>query len=108
VNNRSRAHLQALIEECTVDCYNDDEQLTGIFTKLEEHLEMPFQTVVLGATVAVERLDLRAAGDIVAICSGNETRQPISLRDLPLPTPLPDGAEWIEAYRQWAEVNGRV
>jgi hypothetical protein len=21
--------------------------------------------------------------------------------DLPLPTPPPDGAEWIEAYRQW-------
>jgi hypothetical protein len=108
VDKRARTHLQAMIEEATVDCYNDDEQLTGIFTKLEEHLELPFQTVVLGVTVAIERLDLRVSGDIVAICLGNGARQPISLRDLPLPTPPPDGSEWITAYRQWAQVNGRA
>lgn len=26
-----------------------------------------------------------------------------ALRDLPLPTPAPDGAEWIEAYRRWLD-----
>jgi hypothetical protein len=29
-------------------------------------------------------------------------RQAIPILDLPLPTPPPDGAEWIEAYRHWA------
>ncbi len=106
VDKRNRMHLQALIEEATVDSYNEDEQLTGIFTMLEEHLELPFKTAVLGSMVTVERIDLRASGDIVAICSSNGTRQPILLCDLPLPTPPPDGGEWISAYRHWAGLDG--
>jgi hypothetical protein len=106
VTKRNRTHLQTLIEEATVDCYNEDEQLTGIFTKLEEHLELPFETTVLGTMVTVEGIDLRVTGDIVAICSSNGTRQPILLSDLPLPTPLPDGGEWIAVYRHWAGLSG--
>jgi hypothetical protein len=29
------------------------------------------------------------------------SRQALPILDPPLPTPLPDGAEWIEEYRQW-------
>ena len=29
-------------------------------------------------------------------------RQAIDVLDLPLPEPLPKGAEWIAAYRHWA------
>ena len=31
-NRPSTAHLDKLIEEATVDCYNDSEEVTGIFT----------------------------------------------------------------------------
>lgn len=106
MNKRNPAQVQALIEDATVDCYNEDEQVTGIFTKLEENLELPFETEVLGVTVTVQRIDLSATGDIVAICSGNGTRQSIPLYDLPLPTRRPDGVEWIEAYRRWSGLNG--
>jgi hypothetical protein len=99
--------MQALIEDATVDCDNEDEQLTGLFTKLEENLELPFETDVLGVTVTVKRIDLKVTGDIVAICSGNGTRQSILLCDLPLPAPPPDGAEWIGAYRHWAGLDGQ-
>jgi hypothetical protein len=44
---------------------------------IEKYLAVPFETVVLGVPISVERVDL------------------------PLPTPLPDRAEWIEAYRRW-------
>ncbi len=37
----------ALIEEATVDAYNESEQTTGFFTMLEEHLRVPFSTQVL-------------------------------------------------------------
>lgn len=30
----SKAELDALIEEATVDCYNEEEQITGLFTML--------------------------------------------------------------------------
>jgi hypothetical protein len=69
---------------------------------IEEHLRLPFETQVLGIPVTVERFDLADADEIVAICRRGRTRQTIVAVDLPLPSPPPDGAEWIEAYRYWA------
>ena len=46
------------IEEATVDCYNDAEQITGLFTMIDEHLAVPFRTEVLGAQVTVGKADL--------------------------------------------------
>jgi hypothetical protein len=40
--------LDELIDEATVDCYNKEEQVTGLFAMLEDHLALPFQTEVLG------------------------------------------------------------
>ena len=97
----STAELDALIEEATVDCYNEDEQVTGLFTKLEEDLALPFQTAVLGVTVTITRVDLTNSTQIVAICRRDGANQAIPILDLPLPAPAPDGAEWIEAYRRW-------
>ena len=98
---KRNAALEAMIEEATVDAYNDDEQLTGLFTLIEDHLFVPFATTVLGVEVTVKKLDL--AGDsIVAICARGRDRQRIDLLDLPLPTSPPDGTVWIDAYRYWA------
>ncbi len=85
-----------------MDAYNDSEQRTGLFTMIEEHLKLPFETKVLGVAVAVERIDLSQAGEIVAKCRRGHERQSIPILDLPLPKPAPAGAEWVEAYRYWA------
>lgn len=98
----SRAELEAMIEQATVDAYGDDEQLTGLFTMLEEHLAVPFATAVLGVQVTVRGIDLTLDGRIVALCSRGGMRQSIGILELPLPSPEPEGAEWIEAYRHWA------
>lgn len=90
-----------MIEEATVDCYNESEQLTGWFTTIDQHLAVPFETTVLGVPVTVERVDLDRSERIVAVCRRGRARQSLPILDLPLPTPPPDGAEWIEAYRQW-------
>ena len=97
----SRRQLQALIEDATVDAHGESEQRVGFFTVLEEHLAVPFTTEVLGTPVVVERLDLTEADEIVAVCRRGRTRQRIDLSDLPLPSPPPDGWEWIAAYRYW-------
>ena len=99
--SKRNAALEAMIEEATVDAYGDDEQLTGLFTMIEEHLSVPFTTTVLGVDVTVNNVDL--SGDsIVAICARGRDRQRIDLLDLPLPTPPPDGSAWVDAYRHWA------
>ncbi len=97
----TKAALDALIEEATVDCYNEAEQITGLFTMLEDNLALPFQTTVLGMTVTVAKVELTVNDEIVAICRRDGHKQGIPILDLPLPAPAPDGAEWIDAYRRW-------
>ena len=97
----SKARLEEMIEQATVDAYNESEKITGWFTMIDENLAVPFETTVLGVPVTVERLDLSRNEQIVAVCTRGRSRQSLPILDLPLPTPPPDGAEWIEAYRRW-------
>ncbi|MFI9783492.1 hypothetical protein ACIHEI_08295 [Kitasatospora sp. NPDC051984] len=97
----SRRELAALVEEATVDTYDEHEELSALFTAVEENLSVPFSTSVLGAEVTVRGIDLSLDGRIVALCTRGEFRQTIGLLDLQLPEPAPDGAEWVEAYRYY-------
>jgi len=99
----SLAYLDKLISEATVDCYNEFEEIAGIFTLLEENLAVPFATTLLGMEVTVERIDMNDADEIVAVCRLGGKRQRVPLLDLPLPEPRPKGAEWIDAFRRWAK-----
>ncbi|MFJ2190703.1 hypothetical protein ACIOJE_22690 [Kitasatospora sp. NPDC087861] len=100
----SKRELAALVDEATVDTYDEYEQMTALFTAVEENLAVPFSTVVLGVEVTVRGVDLSRDGRIVARCTREGFRQTIGLLDLPLPDPAPDGAEWVEAYRYyWAQ-----
>ncbi|WP_424535546.1 hypothetical protein ACOZ38_36500 [Sphaerisporangium viridialbum] len=97
----SKAELEALVEQATVDAYDEDEQISGFHVMLEEHLAVPFKTMVLGVEVTVKKIDLLPGSGIVAICARGPHRQAIGILDLPLPTPPPEGSEWIDAYRHW-------
>ena len=93
--------LDALVEEATVDAYGDDEQLDGFAVMIEDNLEFPFETTVLGVAVTVRKVTQTESG-IVADCVRDGHHQAISVLDLPLPEPPPKGSEWIAAYRRWA------
>ena len=100
----SDEELDALVEEATVDAYGDDEQLTGFAVMIEDNLEVPFGTTVLGVPVTVQKVT-QSESSIVANCVRGGHHQAISALDLPLPKPPPRGGEWIAAYRHW--VRGR-
>ena len=102
-----KARLAAMVEEATVDCYNQSEQISGWFTMIEENLAVPFETVVLGVTVIVRLVDLTDNDQIVASCLRGRHRQTIPILDLPLPIRSPDGWEWIEAIRSKGECRRR-
>ncbi len=93
--------LDKFIEVAITDAYNESEQVSGFFTLIEDNLVVPFTTRVLGQVVTVTGVDLTESGQIVAICMLGNTAQAIPILDLPIPTPLPKGAEWIAAYRRW-------
>jgi Calcium binding len=97
----SKARLDELVEEALVDAYGESEQVTGFYTMMENDLRLPFETDILGITVLVGGIDITEDDQIVAVCRKGKTKQRISLSELPLPSPLPEGAEWIVAYRYW-------
>ena len=74
----------------------------GLYTMIMDNLVVPFETTILGLTVVVERLEISPAEQLVAICRRGMQRQRIGILELPLPKPVPAGAEWIEAYRRWS------
>ena len=97
------AQLDELIEEATVDCHDEEEQVSGFFSVMEEHLALPFMTAILGVDASVASIEMDDYGRIKAVCERNGEQQRIDLVDLPLPSPPPPGAEWIAAYRRWLE-----
>ena len=74
---------------------------------IEDNLELPFTTTLLGVEIEVTSIDMRNDDRIVAACKRGRKTQHIDLAELPLPTPPPPGAEWIAAYRRWGECGGR-
>ena len=47
----TKATLNGLVKEAIVDCYNESEQATGLYTMIEENLKVRFETEVLGVPV---------------------------------------------------------
>ena len=70
----SPARLDAPIEAAIVDAYSESEQAVGFHAMLEQHLALPFETVVLGIAVTVKKVDLAESGHIVAICHRERER----------------------------------
>jgi hypothetical protein len=97
----SEDDLERIVEEATVDAYDEFEQVSGFLNMLERELALPFSTEVFGVEVTVEELDLTGDNRIVAECRRLRASQKLPLLDLPLPEPRPKGWEWIAAYRYW-------
>jgi hypothetical protein len=102
----SKTRLNELIEEATVDAYNEEEQAVGFLTMIQDHLDVPFATEVLGVEVQVTSIDFNDAEEIVAVCQRGARVQRVPVVDLPLPKPPPEGFEWVEAYRFFQRGGG--
>ncbi|WP_437603075.1 calcium-binding protein [Sorangium sp. So ce590] len=100
------ARLRGLVEEAIVDAYGESEQRVGFFTMMEDHLDVPFETELLGVPVQVTGIDFDDAEEIVATCKHGARMQRIPVLDLPLPKSPPKGFEWIEAYRFFRRGDG--
>src|ERR1019366_9811105 len=97
----SKARLDELVEEALVDACGESEQAAGFYNMLENDLRLSFETEMLGVMVTVESIDITEDDQLAAVCRRGKDRQRISLADLPLPSTLPEGSEWIVAYRYW-------
>lgn len=97
----SRDRLEQLIADATVDCYNESEERTGLFEMINEYLDIPFMTTILGVAVTVTAVEITDDDRIVAVCRRGRDLLRVALLELPMPDPRPGGAEWVDAYRLW-------
>jgi hypothetical protein len=81
-------------------------QAVAVHATIEQHLGLPFETVVPGASVTAKTLDVTAAIGLVVICYPGCERQAIPILELPPPDPPSAGWEWIEGYRRWTRERG--
>jgi Calcium binding len=102
----TKARLKELVEEAIVDAHDEDEQRAGFLTMIQDNLDVPFETEVLGVPVHVTSIGFNDAEEIVAICKRGAHVQRIPVVDLPLPKPPPEGFEWIEVYRFFQRGGG--
>jgi len=102
-----RDELDELIEDITVDCYGDDEQLVGFLTAIEEELKGPVTATVVG--VPVDLIEVAYDGDprhgLLARCRRGEKTFSVCALDI-LRVDDPGAARLLTAYRRWSGCAG--
>jgi Calcium binding len=93
--------LDALIEEITVDAFDEDEQLQGFVNAFDEDANFPCPGTVIGEEVEVLSV---AVGDhrreLIATCKRGSRRYHIALLDIDVHAD-PATSRLIAAYRRW-------
>lgn len=95
------ADLDSLIDEITVDAYNESEKLTAFETAFDEVAKFPCPGSAIGE--AVEVLSLTAdddRGELVATCRRAGRRYKVALQDIELRSD-PATMRLFAAYRRW-------
>lgn len=102
----SEERLRELLEEATVDCYNEDEEFYGVYVTLDENVAWPLPARLAGMPVEVLGLSESASSTrrgIVARIRRDGKEYTASLTDLTFGAMDESSAEWLAMYRWWAE-----
>jgi hypothetical protein len=93
--------LDQLIEEITVDCYDEDEQLMGFEAAFDEDASFPCPGTVIGEDIQVLHVG-RGDGrhELTATCERTGKRYEIALLDINLNADQTT-SRLIAAYRRW-------
>jgi hypothetical protein len=100
----SRKRIDQLIEEATVDCYNEEEAHVGLLTMIQDNVVCPFHAKVIGEEIEVIALEWPESGyGMKAVCERQGKKHRVDITSLEWMKPLPEGFEWIVAYLAWRE-----
>src|SRR6266849_135933 len=104
---KDASRLRELIEEATVDCYEESEAHQGFMNMIEENVVCPFKAKVIGEEVEVVELSSPDAGfGLDAVCRYKGKDYNIDINSLEWPEKKPEGFEWVEAYQLWRSTLG--
>src|SRR5271157_3504282 len=104
---KSEEELNDLVDEITVDAYNDDEQLWAFRQVIEDEVDLPVDAFVLGEPVAVIEIDYdgNERRGLTARCRREDgVEHTIGASDLVFPEGS-KGADYMAAYRTWLGID---
>jgi hypothetical protein len=98
---KANAELDRLIEDITVDCYNEEEQLVAFETAFDNDAHFPCPGTALGHNIEVLSVATKNnRRELIATCRHSGHRYEIALLDIHLSAD-PDTTRLIAAYRRW-------
>ena len=99
---QAEPELDQLIEEITIDCYDEDEALTGFENAFDEQTaRFPIAGTVIGEPVQVLRVaTTNNRRELIATCQRAGRQYDIALLDIDIPA-QPPITDLIAAYRRW-------
>ncbi|PIY80454.1 MAG: hypothetical protein COY80_02875 [Candidatus Pacebacteria bacterium CG_4_10_14_0_8_um_filter_42_14] len=90
--------LDQLIEEATVDCYDEEECRIGFFTMFEDNLQMPFAATIGGRKISVIKID--CDGKMIKVLVQDELGQIwVDILDIEVGEKV-RGLNWLNVYRK--------
>ena len=93
--------LDTLIDEITVDCNDEYEQLMGFENAFDEDANFPCPGTVIGEEVEVLSVAVKDnRRELIATCKRGSRRYDIALLDIDL-RPDPATSRLVAAYRRW-------
>jgi hypothetical protein len=99
--------LQELLDEAIVDCYDEEEEFSGVLVTLMDNMNFPLQAKLLNDVVEVIGLDEGRSSlrrGIVAQVRKGEREHRVGLSELTFIDPDPASAEWLAMYHYWADI----
>lgn len=102
----SEERLQELLEEATIDCYDEEEAFMGVLITVDENVHWPLPAQLAGTRVEVLGLDESASSTrrgIVARIRRGGKEYKVALSDLTFGKMDATSAEWLAMYRWWAD-----
>ena len=99
--------LEEMIEEITVDAYNDDEKLWAFRQAFEDNVELPADGFVIGEPVSVIEIDYdgNERRGLTAKCRREDSSEYVVIVSEVVFTRASAGARHIAAYRKWLNLD---
>ncbi|MBD3183753.1 hypothetical protein GF312_15795 [Candidatus Poribacteria bacterium] len=99
----SEKELDEMIEEATVDCYNEDEAFAGILVTIEDNLSFPFKAKALGddvEVIGIDNIKSSLGRGIVANVKKQGKMFTIGLSELEIEQDE-ENSKWIQMFHHW-------
>jgi hypothetical protein len=103
---KSEEELNDLVDEITVDAYNDDEQLWAFRQVFEDEVALPAEVSVVGETVTVLTIDYdgNERRGLTARCRRDGSEYTVAAHDLIFPESS-NASHYMAAYRMWLGIE---